>query len=126
MTLEAKLAWCAGLFEGEGTASKTRHGICIAIYQSSNDGIPEVLLRFQDYIGGYGKISGRQRKQGVRKSLPKREYSLSFRKAEQERVLTRLWEFLGPVKQAQIIKATGRAYNDNAFYTPSYSIMREV
>jgi len=52
------LAWCAGLFDGEGSTYLAKHQshsgyflLEAAITQSSWDGIPEVLERFRDAFG---------------------------------------------------------------------------
>lgn len=58
------LAWAAGLFDGEGWASLTKHrshtgffALEAGVTQSSSEGIPEVLRRFQRIVG-VGNISG--------------------------------------------------------------------
>src|SRR6266540_4363990 len=55
-----ELAWAGGFFDGEGsTFVATRgHYPVIGISQSDDDGIPAVLVRFREAVGGYGHING--------------------------------------------------------------------
>lgn len=61
---ELELSWCAGVFDGEGSVYLLKHGthagyvvLEAGITQSSWDGVPEVLGRFQSFFG-IGKTYG--------------------------------------------------------------------
>jgi hypothetical protein len=65
------LAWCAGVFDGEGWASMWTHrshagylSAEVGVGQSANDGVPEVLRRFQRVIG-VGRIYGPYKQAGA-------------------------------------------------------------
>lgn len=63
-THDETLAWCAGLFDGEGWTGTTASGkggrrrLTASVTQASNDGPPEVLRRLQLAVGGaiYGPL----------------------------------------------------------------------
>lgn len=64
VTLAESCAWAAGLFDGEGWTGLTKHrshegffALEAAVTQSSSDGAPEVLCRFQQLVG-VGTITG--------------------------------------------------------------------
>jgi len=65
------LAWCAGVFDGEGWASMWSHRTHVGylsaelgVGQSSNTGVPEVLVRLQRIVGR-GRIYGPYSQEGA-------------------------------------------------------------
>jgi len=64
-----ELAWAAGFFDGDGWAAlvrpkRRRTGQPIAqINQASDDGVPEVLVRFRDAVG-VGRVAGPKIEEG--------------------------------------------------------------
>src|SRR6266545_8210041 len=61
----ADLAWAAGFFDGEGSTmlhtDESRPGYLrleVAVPQADHNGVPAVLIRFKDAIGGLGRIVG--------------------------------------------------------------------
>jgi len=99
-----ELAWAAGFFDGEGWAAKRTGGVQSRINQSDNDGVPEVLLRFQ-HIVGCGRMHGPVREEG-RQDLY--YWDVSSR-GDLEIVAHAIWPWLGDVKRAEFAAALGRA-----------------
>lgn len=103
----AYLAWAAGLFDGEGSTllhtDKSRPGyfrLEVVVPQADHDGVPAVLLRFQDAMGGLGRIVG---------SDADDLYKWTSRgRLEAMAVVALIWEYLGPVKRMQANSAIKR------------------
>lgn len=101
------LAWAAGLADGEGSfyvtnSSTTRSGYLshFDVGQSSSDGIPSVLLRFQTAIG-FGRLDGPRLRTP---HLP--AYKLQYNGSQQvQAVLAMLWPWLGDIKRNQAINS---------------------
>lgn len=99
-----ELAWAAGFFDGEGTASSSRRAHRpsyerqMAVYQGGRDDIPEALTRFQRAVGGRGNITGPYRA---------RLFHWTTRKHSAfDEVMTLLWPWLSELKRAQLRRAT--------------------
>lgn len=97
------LAWAAGFFDGEGWANRSGRGIQSRINQSGNDGVPEVLLRFQTIVDR-GRIHGPVREDG---RLDLYYWDVSSR-GDVELVAGALWPWLGDVKRSEFATALGR------------------
>lgn len=99
-----RVAWAAGLFDGEGsTWADLYQGIdacsytpVVCVRQSSGSGIPEVLTRFKRAVGGLGKINGPWSEPDHTDSY---QWRLTGRRAVM--VLKMLENHWGPVKRAQ-------------------------
>ena len=98
------LAWCAGLFDGEGWASMWSHrthagylSAEIGVGQSSNDGQPEVLRRFQSVLGG--RIYGPYKQSGATMDVYRLKASAL---SSVEEMATRLRPWVSPVKRADL------------------------
>lgn len=98
-----ELAWAAGFFDGEGWANRSGRSVHSRINQSDNDGVPEVLLRFQRVVG-CGRIGGPVREEG-RKDLYYWEVSS---RGDVDAVAASVWPWLGDVKRAEFLAALGR------------------
>ena len=101
--MEVDLAWCAGLFDGEGSTSVLKAQrdkysyIRLSVSQKDN----RVLQKFQSIVG-YGKIY---------KSKTRNIHSFDVYIQEQViAVLNKLWPYLSEVKKEQAIKAYDRVY----------------
>jgi len=99
-----ELAWAAGFFDGEGWAAKRKRGVQSRINQSDDDGVPDVLLRFQRIVGR-GRIHGPVREEGRRDLY---YWDVSSR-ADVEAVANAIWPWLGDVKRAEFAVALGGA-----------------
>lgn len=99
-----ELAWAAGFFDGEGWSNRVGRGVQARINQSADDGLPEVLLRFQRVVSR-GRIHG-----PVREDRRKDMYywDVSSR-GDVEAVATAMWPWLGDVKRAEFEVALGSA-----------------
>ncbi len=94
-----ELAWAAGLFDAEGSVSGLRQGPRRKFYpqigvSQGGERLPEILLRFQAAIGGFGYFHG-----------PVRGYLYYWRSNRYEviqAVGALLWRWLGPVKREQL------------------------
>lgn len=96
-------AWAAGFYEGEGSVGVARyprsHTIRIQVRQSSKtEEPPEVLTRMREILGE-GKVYGPYH-QG---KYPTFSLNITGFPAV-ERILGRLWPYLGPVKREQAIR----------------------
>jgi len=99
-----RLAWAAGLFDGEGWTGYltfarkrgTAYKLGMSVRQSDRHEVPEVLQRFKT-IAGAGTIDGPYRSKGRMPSYMWRESN----RERIQRVAARLYPFLGPVKRAQ-------------------------
>lgn len=101
---DERLAWAAGLFDGDGSACfakhKTHAGYVraeMSVTQSSRCGKPEVLERFRDIVGAGlvgGPYGGNERWEPVYRW---KAHKLS----EIEVIVHTLWPSLGAVKRAQ-------------------------
>lgn len=98
-----ELAWAAGFFDGEGWAGKSKRGVQSRINQSDNDGVPDVLLRFQ-HIVARGRIHGPVHEEG-RKDL---HYWQVSSRGDVEAVANVIWPWLGDVKRVEFKAALGR------------------
>jgi hypothetical protein len=101
-----ELAWAAGFFDGEGWAAKRTRGVQSRINQSDDDGVPDVLLRFQRIVG-CGRIHGPLREEGRRDLY---YWDVSSR-ADVESVANAVWPWLGDVKHAEFSVALGDVPN---------------
>jgi len=100
-----ELAWAAGFFHGEGwVAKKHPRGVGAQINQAGDNGVPQVLIRFQAALGGLGAIAGPHRKPERRDLY---SWTVSSR-SDVALVLSVLRPWLGFVKLAQFA-ATGGA-----------------
>ena len=99
-----ELAWAAGLFDGDGSTYFAKHRTHpgyrtaeIAITQSSDTGVPDVLTRFRTVMRN-GHIGGPYGGDGTHEPV----YRLKvYRLAEIEAIITRLRPWLGSVKREQ-------------------------
>jgi len=97
----AEIAWCAGLFDGEGCTSvlKAQRDKYAYVRMSISQKTPEVLERFQKTVG-HGKIY---------KAETREMYSLDIYKHEDVAdTLNQLWPFLSEVKKKQALVAFDR------------------
>jgi hypothetical protein len=100
-----ELAWAAGFFDGEGWAAKRKpRGVGAQINQADNDGVQSALTRFQDALGGLGRIGGPVRKPD-RKDLYRWVVSSN---GDVQLLLDLLKPWLGPVKLLQLASAADR------------------
>jgi hypothetical protein len=99
-----ELAWAAGFFDAEGTASSSQRQHRpsrerqMAVYQGGRDESPEALLRFQRAVGGRGNISGPYRERLFHWTTKKH--------AAFDEVMTMLWPWLSESKRVQLQRAT--------------------
>ena len=104
LTSSERLAWAAGLYDGEGCSCLLDHRSHpgykvpeLSVTQSSADGEPEVLIRFRDVVNA-GHIGG-----PIDQPEPwlpvYRWKSAALR--DVRLVLDVIWPWLGPVKRAQ-------------------------
>lgn len=104
-----ELAWAAGFWDGEGSTWLTRSMSRITwspqarINQSSTDGVPSVLVKFQAAVG-MGRIHGPELDEGRE---PLYRWVLSSRR-EIEQISLLLEPWLGHVKRAQLADVLGR------------------
>lgn len=91
-----EFAWAAGFFDGEGWANRSGRGVQSRINQSDNDGVPDVLVRFQRVVG-CGRIGGPVREEG-RKDL---YFWCVSSQIDVGTVATAIWPWLGEVKRAE-------------------------
>jgi hypothetical protein len=97
------LAWCAGLFDGEGWASMFAHRSHVGylspevgVGQSSASGEPEVLARFRSVVG-VGRIYGPYQQDGATMDV----YRLKAAAADDIKTLiAKIRPWLGAVKRA--------------------------
>jgi len=98
-----ELAWAAGVYDGEGSAStylpKDRRSRArqMAVYQRGDEMPPPLLFRFRAAVGDIGLIHG-----PARGSLYQWH---SKRHAVVDAVSEQLWPWMGDVKRAQLRKA---------------------
>jgi len=101
-----QLAWAAGVFDGEGSASTyvprfRRSPIRqIAVSQKGATSTPDLLVRFQAAVGGLGHIHGPYRGQLY--------YWNSKRHAVVDAVMALLWPYLSPPKRDQLSRCADR------------------
>lgn len=99
-----EVAWAAGFFDAEGTASSSKRldrpsrERQMAVYQGGRYEIPEALLRFQRAVGGRGNITGPYRERLFHWSTKKHS---AF-----DEVMSLLWPWLSECKRAQLQRAT--------------------
>jgi hypothetical protein len=97
------LAWAAGFFDGEGWAAKNKtRGVHARINQSDNDGVPDVLTRFQRVVG-CGRLHGPVREAG-RLDL---YYWDATSRGDVGAVAKAIWQWLGELKRAEFVSALG-------------------
>ena len=100
-----QLAWAAGFFDGEGSIHSANSKLKktypnVGITQVGAHG-RELLERFQNAVGGIGKIYGPYKKTIA--GNPRYQWETwGFEKSQA--VIAMLWEFLGPVKRAKAKK----------------------
>lgn len=107
-----ELAWAGGFFCGEGCStlrtikSTSKHyrtreykRIHLSVAQTSNGGVPAVLLRLQKAVGGLGHINGPY-KPKTPKSKPYYSWNVAHFTHVQA-IIAMLWPWLSPEKQAQ-------------------------
>jgi hypothetical protein len=97
-----ELAWAAGFFDGEGWANRAGRGVQSRINQSDNDGVPDVLLRFQRVVS-CGRIHGPVREDG-REDL---YYWDATSRDDVDAVAQAIWPWLGDVKRSEFVAALG-------------------
>jgi hypothetical protein len=99
-----ELAWAAGLFDGEGSASicgpASRQYVQLEIPQSSAGAMPETLQRFRAAVGA-GWLNGPYPPRSPWSRLPQYRWTLGARE-DVGRVLSLLWPHLSAVKRDQI------------------------
>ena len=101
-------AWAAGFFDGEGGSAKNKtRGVQARINQSDNDGVPDVLLRFQRVVG-CGRLHGPVREEG-RQDL---YYWDATSRGDVEAVAKAIWPWLGDVKRSEFVTALGHAMSE--------------
>lgn len=99
--MESDVAWCAGLFDGEGSTSllKTQRDRYTYVRMSVSQKYPEVLEKFQKTMG-VGKIY---------KSNKREIYSYDvYKQQDVEEVLNKLWPYLSEIKKKQALEAFRR------------------
>jgi hypothetical protein len=104
-TREQRLAWAAGLFDGEGstelhtrrTLARTWFSLRSRVSQCDAHGVPEVLQRFQAVVG-CGRIDGPTSGEGYENA-----YKWDAGADDTLRVLPMIWPWLGTVKRVQAI-----------------------
>lgn len=99
-----EVAWCAGLFDGEGSVYLLKHGthpgysvLEAGITQSSGSGLPEVLERFRSCLG-IGRIYGPYAAPDGYAPVYRWK---AHRQVDIKRVIESLRRHLGPVKLQQ-------------------------
>lgn len=100
---EPDLAWCAGLFDGEGSTTEGKGYLQVRVPQAGGpESPPGVLVRFDEAMGGVGSIGGpyAPRRPGL---LHQWTYTATGPRAGQ--VLVALWPDLGVVKREQAAQA---------------------
>lgn len=104
----SEIAWAAGLFDGEGSAWLVKdperpewRSVALEVPQSSADGVPDVLLRFQLAVGA-GAISGPRKQSNPWSRLPQYRWQLSGRHNVSAVVRT-LWPHLRPVNRTRFL-----------------------
>jgi hypothetical protein len=106
-----ELAWAAGFFDGEGWANavgqagrRTRQPQA-RVNQADPEGIPAALLRFQNALGGLGRIGGPHREEN---RVDLYRWCVSSR-GDVERLQEMVAPWLGQVKLDQLATALGRS-----------------
>lgn len=103
---ESDAAWCAGLFDGEGSTSilKAQRDKYAYVRMNVPQKIPEVLEKFHSIIP-----LGRIYKGKVREM-----YSIDiYKKEDVQECLNILWPYLSEVKKKQALRAFEGAENHN-------------
>jgi hypothetical protein len=102
-----EIAWAAGLFDGEGSMWIQRkpeypkwRGVAMELPQSSANGIPECLRRFQRVVG-VGTIRGPLAPRNRWSKLPQYRWSANGRHVI-SRLVVALWPYLSPVARRRI------------------------
>lgn len=113
-----ELAWAAGFFDGEGTTAVKRplrsrgNESGHRVYKQDRAAYPLMtamqvdrhsLVRLKAAVRGLGHISGPYRVRSERHQPISRWETTSFEHFQA--VLAMLWQFLGPVKRAQAVRA---------------------
>ena len=96
-----ELAWAAGFYDAEGSTfvANRGHYPVIGISQSDDDGVPAVLVRFREALGGFGHING-----PIFLEDPEFKIKWIYRVHGHEMVqavVGQIWPWLGAVKRAQ-------------------------
>lgn len=107
-----ELAWAAGFYEGEGCIYAMKHRRiyrpAIHVSQSSDNGMPYVLIRFQSAVGNIGSLYSRPI--GYNNAYNKTPMYMFWttKYDEVQLVINLLWPFLGVVKRGQIRRVYDR------------------
>ena len=110
------VAWAAGFFDGEGTVGINRlnptrapyRGVEMEIPQSSDDGVPKVLLRFKEVVGR-GSITGPHEPRNPWSQLPSYRWRLGGH-LNVEATAGLLWPWLSAVRRIRIEWALGEVH----------------
>jgi len=95
-----ELAWAAGFFDGEGCFSYTEKAGYATVTIGQVD--RRVLDRFQEAVGGVGKIYGPYTTRSPSRLSKKPQYQYrAHRRAAEQSIAAMLWFMLGPVKRDQ-------------------------
>lgn len=111
-------AWATGFYEGEGCYFLVRHKSpdSHGTYRASSTGLtvsqadPEVLIRFM-YAVGVVKVLYLHETQG-KNGVDMFEVRY-YNKADVSKVLAAMWDFMGPVKRAQVERVNAQLRADN-------------
>jgi hypothetical protein len=90
-----EIAWAAGFFDGEGHIYFHRGQSSSAVRLRVRQREPELLLRFQRAVGGYGRIY--REKSGI--------YSFECEGWRAYEIVNALWPYLGSHKRTQYERA---------------------
>ena len=96
-----RLAWAAGLFEGEGCVSGQRIAGTFYPKLSLGSTDPDVLVAFQLAIGGFGNITTKSRRGTKPHWKPAQQWQLT-RFEHLQAVLAMLWPWLKSRRRARI------------------------
>ncbi len=103
-----ELAWAAGLFDAEGSISRSRYPR-LELAQASQTGQPHSSLqRFHAAVGGIGRVSGPRTVKSGWSRLPQFRWEASSFESVQA-VLALLWNDLGAVKRSDAHRALDRS-----------------
>ena len=97
-----ELAWAAGFFDGEGTTHLNRRRWPRVGVVQTGEYAMHLLRRFQEAVGGLGKIYGPRQQRG---NWAMAWYFKTNRFEEAQAIIAMLWAFLGPAKREQARQA---------------------
>ncbi len=95
-------AWAAGFFDGEGWANRKKRGVHSQINQAGRNGVPEVLIKFQQIVG-VGRLKGPTIVEGRQ---PMYFWEATSR-PDLTDVVQRIAPWLCPVKRAEFERTLG-------------------